>query len=152
MYALSIDRSDGTERETDVESLRQKSRITYVRARDGGDRQTSGQPSCTSRRENEGEREAEKKGKVERGSGRKGDGRLRKGRWWGLVAIVMACAMVPMCQPPRQLSPLVRSAVKYAETSKPFARVKLVVITRIDILYISVNLSLSLFFSWTHPL
>lgn len=67
MYALSIDRSDGTERETDVESLRQKSRITYVRARDGGDRQTSGQPSCTSRRENEGEREAEKKGKAERG-------------------------------------------------------------------------------------
>ena len=24
----------------------------------------------------------------------------------GLVAIVMACAMVPMCQPPQQLSPL----------------------------------------------
>lgn len=62
----------------------------------------------------------------------------------GLVAIVMACAMVPMCQPPRQLSPLVRSTVKYAETSKPFARVKLVVITRIDILYILANLSLSL--------
>lgn len=52
-----------------------------------------------------------------------------------------------MCQPPRQLSPLVRSAVKYAETTKPFARVKLVVITRIDILYIPANLSDSVFLS-----
>lgn len=146
MYAFSIDRSDGTERETDVESLRQKSRITYVRARDGGDRQTNGQPSCTSRRENEGEREAERKGKTKRE--REEERReIAERSVVGLVAIVMACAMVPMCQPPRQLSPLVRSAVKYAETTKPFARVKLVVITRIDILYIPANLSDSLFLS-----
>lgn len=42
MHALSIDPSDGTEREMDVESLRQKSRITYVRARDGRDERTDG--------------------------------------------------------------------------------------------------------------
>lgn len=141
MYALSIDRSDGTERETDVESLRQKSRITYVRAHDGGDRQTNGQPSCTSRRENEGGNEKRRERERQKEKERR---EIAERSVVGLVAIVMACAMVPMCQPPRQLSPLVRSTVKYAETSKPFARVKLVVITRIDILYILENLSLSL--------
>lgn len=86
-----------------------------------------------------------KRGETEREMGKGERREIAERLVVGLVAIVMACAIVPMCQPPWQLSPLVRSAVKYAETSKPFARVKLVVITRIDILYICARIERALF-------
>lgn len=60
----------------------------------------------------------------------------------GKVAGGVGCHCNGVCHGPRvPTTPaaeafLVRSTVKYAETSKPFARVKLVVITRINIYYI----------------
>lgn len=66
----------------------------------------------------------------ERGGGKGGEREREDGK--SFAAIVMACAMVPMCQPPQQLRPLY-TAVKYAETNTLLARVKLVVIAQIDI-------------------